>query len=89
MLPFMIHLHTIIYILMGFYDVAFLPSQDSFPLYFLKIVVEMKAFGPPHVLKLCLVLSKGMLPVKYFHSNKAFFVSVEFHLDHKTLTKLR
>ena len=29
-------------------------------------------------------VSKGMLPVKYFHSNKASFVSVEFHEYHKT-----
>ena len=49
----------------------------------------MKASGPPHVLKLRLVVSKGMLPVKYFCTNRAFFMSVEFHGDHKTVIKLR
>ena len=29
----------------------------------------MKASGPPIVLKLSLGVSKGMLPVKYFHSD--------------------
>ena len=39
---------------MGFWDVAFLPSQYSFQPHFLKIVVEVKASGLPHILKLCL-----------------------------------
>ena len=34
-------------------------------------------------------VSKGILHVNYFHSNKAFFVSVECHGDHMTVTKLR
>ena len=45
---------------MGFQDIAFLPSRASFP-HFLNIVVEVKASG--HVFKLCLGVSKGMLPV--------------------------
>ena len=47
------------------------------------------ALGPPHVLKLWLGVSKGMLPVKYFLSIKAFFVLVEFHGDHKTVAMMR
>ena len=39
---------------MGFSDVEFLLSLASFPPCFLKIVVELKALGPPHVLKLWL-----------------------------------
>ena len=35
-----------------------------FTSHFLKIVVEVKASGPPHVLDLWLGASKGMLPVK-------------------------
>ena len=49
----------------------------------------MQASGPPHVLELWLGISKGMLPVKYFRCNKASFVSVEFHGDHKTVIKMR
>ena len=37
---------------MRFQDVAFPPLRASFPQCFLKIVVEVKASGPPHVLKL-------------------------------------
>ena len=36
-------------LLIGFQDVAFLPSRASFPPHLLKIVVEVKASGPPHV----------------------------------------
>ena len=70
-------------------DVAFLPSRDSVPPHFFKIMVEVIASGHPHVLKLWLGVSKGMLRVEYFRSNKAFFVSVEFHGDHETVTELR
>ena len=52
-------------LLMGFQDVAFLTSYASFPPHLLKIVLEMKALGPPHVLELWLAVSKGMLPVEY------------------------
>ena len=49
----------------------------------------MKASCPPHVLKLWLGVSKGMLPVKYFCSNKpSFYVSVEFHGGHKAEVNL-
>ena len=37
---------------MRFQDVALLPSRASCPPHFLKIVVEVKASGPPHVLRL-------------------------------------
>ena len=54
-------------------DVAFLPSRASFSTTFPKIVVEVEALGPPHVLKLWLWVSKGMLPIKYFWSTKTLF----------------
>ena len=34
---------------MGLHDVVFLPSEASFPPHIIKIVVEVKASGPPHV----------------------------------------
>ena len=58
---------------MGCQDVAFLPSQASFPPHFLRTVVEVKASRQPHVLKSWLGVSKGVLRVKYFCSNKASF----------------
>ena len=65
-------------------SVPALPSL--FHPHFLNIVVEVKTSEPPHVLKLWLVVSKGMLPVKYFAPTKPLFVSVESHGDHKTGT---
>ena len=44
----------------------------------------MASGPPPHVLKMWLAVSNGMLCVKNFCSCKAFFVSVEFNGDHKT-----
>ena len=52
-------------------------------------MVEVKASEPRHVLKLLLGVNKGMLPVKYFHSTKRLFMSVEVQVDHKTVIKLR
>ena len=43
-----------------------------FPPHFLKNLVEVKAWGPPHVFLLWLGVSRGMLPVKYLCSNKAY-----------------
>ena len=40
-------------------------------------------------LKTVVGVNKGMLPVIHFCSNKASFVSVEFHGDHKNVMKLR
>ena len=44
--------------------------EQVIPPHFLRIAFELKASGPPHVLKLWLGVSKDMLPVKYFSSNK-------------------
>ena len=63
--------------------------KGSGPTHVLTIVIDVKGSGLPHVLELWLGVSKGMLPVKYFCSNKASFLSVEFFQDHKTVTKLR
>ena len=43
------------------------------PLHFLKIVVEVRALGLPHILTFWLEVSRGMLPVKYFCFNKCSF----------------
>ena len=53
---------------------------------FLKLVVEMKASGPPHVFKTVVGSKQGHAA---FRSNKACFVSVECDGDHKTVTRLR
>ena len=58
---------------MGFLNVPFLPSRTSLCASFLNTVVVVNALGPPHVLKLWLGVSKGMLSVKYFRSNKSHF----------------
>ena len=58
---------------MGVQDVAFLSNRASFPSQFLEIMVEVNVSEPPHVLKLWLGVSKDMLPVEYFRSNKASF----------------
>ena len=60
---------------MDFQGVSLLSSRVSFPPHFLKIVVEVKDSRPPHGLRLCLGVSKDILPVKYFRSNKAYFFS--------------
>ena len=46
------------------------PTELVFPPRLIKTVVEAKASEPPHVLKLWLGVSKGILPVKFFHSYK-------------------
>ena len=52
-------------------------------------MVEVMHSGLPHLLKLWFGMNKGILPVRYFCSNKfCFFISVEFHRVHKTVTKL-
>ena len=74
---------------MVIHDVASLPSQGSFDTIFLKLCDEVKATKPPHVLELWLMVSKGMLPVKYLRSNKTCLMSVDCHEDHKMVTRLR
>ena len=54
--------------------------------HFLIIVVEVKALGLPHVLKLWLWVSKGMLHVKYLLQQSIFFVSVKFHRNLASLS---
>ena len=41
-------------LLMAIHDLSFLSPRAGFPPHFLKIVVEVKASGPPHVLTLWL-----------------------------------
>ena len=54
-----------------------LPSY-VFPPHFQESLVEVKASGPPHILKQWLGVSKGMLPVKYIRSNKASLCQLTF-----------
>ena len=61
-------------LLMGLQDVKLLPSRASFPPHFIQIVVEVKASGSPHVLKLWLVVRKGMLPVKQILPQQSLFL---------------
>ena len=62
-------------LLMGFRDVAFLPCRSTFYTTFKKIMVELEAIGSSHVLEMWLEVSNGILPVKYFCSNNASFLS--------------
>ena len=48
-------------------------------------VVEVKASVPRNALNVWLGVSKGMFLVRYFCSLKYSFVSVRFHVDHKTV----
>ena len=60
---------------MGFLDMAFLPSRDSFSTTFLNCG-RSESLGTTTCLKLWLAVSKGMLPVKYICPNEAsFYVS--------------
>ena len=58
---------------MSLQDVVFQPPELVFPPHSLKIVVEVKVSGPPHVVKLWVGIGNGMLSVKYFHFIKASF----------------
>ena len=56
-------------IVIGCQDVQFLLSWANSYSAYPKNVVEVKAWGPPHVLKLRLEANRGMLLVKYFCSD--------------------
>ena len=59
------------------------PDEFVYAPHILIIVVGVKTSGSPHVLKLWLGVSKGMLLVKYFCLTKPLFVRVKFIGDHK------
>ena len=64
---------------MGFHDVTVPPPSRQFIDHIKKkIVVEVNASQPPHVLELWMVVSKGMLPVVYPCSN----------IDHLTVSRI-
>ena len=56
-------------LIIGFRNVAFLPSEASFYETFLKNSSRGKVFGTAICLKTLVAVSKGMLPVKSFHPN--------------------
>ena len=58
---------------MGFQDVVFLSSQCSFTAKFLTNCGRSESLGTTTCLQTVLGVNKGMLPVKYFQSNKASF----------------
>ena len=60
---------------MDFQDVEFLISLASFYTTFLEMHGRAEGLQLPHVLKLWLRVSKGMLPLRYFLLNNSFFVS--------------
>ena len=74
--------------LIGCQDVAFLPSKASFSTTFLKNCGRDESLGATTCHETVVVVSKGMLPVKYCNSSRASFVSVEIHGDHESVTKL-
>ena len=65
------------------------PPEMFFAPHFLRIVVEVKVSGLPHVLEPWFGVNQGMVTVEYCRSNKSFFVSVECHGHHSTVTTLR
>ena len=70
---------------MGFQGVAFLSSPVCFSTTFHKHCGRGKCLMTATSLKTVVEVSKGKLLVHYFCSNKASFVSAEFHADHKRL----
>ena len=58
---------------MGFRDVAFLPSRASFSSTFLTNYDRGESLRTATSLKTVVGVSKGMLPVRYFRSDKASF----------------
>ena len=67
---------------MGFQDLVFLPSQAGFSTRFHKNCRRGESLETTTCRKTVVGVIKGMLPVKYIHSNKAIFVSVQSHRDH-------
>ena len=61
---------------MGFHDVAILPIQANFDTTFLKHCGRGESPVTTTCVKTVVVVSKGMLPVRYLFSSKAsFYVS--------------
>ena len=60
-------------LLIGFQDVAFLPSRASFSTAFKKNCGRGESLGTTACPKTVVGVSKGMLPVRYLLSNKASF----------------
>ena len=69
--------------LKGFSGVAFLFFRNSFSTTFLKDCGKGEGLRTTTCTKTVVGVSKGILPVKRFCFNKAFFVSVQFHGDHR------
>ena len=63
---------------MGFQDVVFLSSRASFSTTFLKNCGRGESLGTTTYLKAFVGLSKGILPVKYFRSNKTSLCQLNF-----------
>ena len=74
---------------MGFLHLMFLPSHASFYTTFLNNCCRGEGVMITTCLKTVVWVSKGMLSVKYFHSNKAFFVSVKFQIKNQIMRLLQ
>ena len=58
-------------ILIGFWDVTFLPTRACFSTTFLNNCGRGESIGTTTCLKTVVGVGKCMIPVEYFHSNKA------------------
>ena len=79
MFSFVVDICDVVFILLllaGFPDVAFLPSLSTFTPHFINIVVREMASGPSHDFKMWFGIGNGMLPVRYFCSNRSNFMAV-------------
>ena len=74
---------------MSFQDVVLLSSRASFHTTFLRQYDKCESLGTTTCIKTVVGVSKGMLPVKYFHLQQPLFVSMECHADHETVTEMR
>ena len=69
-------------LLVDLQDVALLPSRACSSTTFFKDCGRGESLRTTTCLKTVVGVSQGILHIKYFYSNKAFFVSVESHGDH-------
>ena len=76
-------------LLMCFQDVASPSARANSSATFLIYCVSGTSLATTTCFIAVVGVSKGMLHVINFHSNKSVYVSVKFHEDHKTITKLR
>ena len=78
------------YLLVGFQDVVFLPSQARFSTTFLKNCGRGEGLRTTICLETVVGGKQGRAPCKLLFLQQCFFfVSVKFHGDHWAVTKMR